>query len=169
MRRAREAGGGSAARWLPGRVRGVARALRAHPFRVACALCVLAAGGYAAAEPGWTSRQLALSFGPRPTSYSELFFGNISGLPVHVRAGVDRAVPFVIVNREGRTIRYSYVVSLNGPGGQVLAEHGHVWLKDNAKADLLARFRPQVTDAPYTVTIKIGKPFDVIQFHGRTT
>jgi uncharacterized protein YfaS (alpha-2-macroglobulin family) len=130
---------------------------------------VLAAGSYAAAVPGWTSHQMALSFGPQPAHYSELFFADISALPARLSPGAENTVPFTIVNREGGTHQYTYVVTLAGPAGAVVAEQGQVTVKNNGKADLTARFKPGVHKSAYTVSIKIDNPSDHIEFHGRTT
>jgi hypothetical protein len=147
----------------------VARALRLHPFRVFCALFVLAAGSFAAAEPHWTSYQIALSFGPQLPNYSEVFFTDISTLPVHAPPDSEVRVPFSIVNRKGSSLNYSYIVTLTSPGVRVIAEKSHVLVKDNQKVNLVARFRSGSPHVAFTITIKINQPYDHIEFHGKTS
>lgn len=152
-----------------GRVARVANALRRHPIRLVSTLVVLGLAAAAAAFPGWTARQIALSFNPRPSYYSELFFTKIGQLPAHATPGTPGKVHFSIVNREGRTLRYSYLVAVTVPGSPSHTELGHVTLKNNQKAEVVAPFEVAGTHTGYTVTVRINEPFDVIEFHGRTT
>ncbi len=146
----------------------VIRSLRRHPFRVASAACVLAAAGYAAAAPAWTRHQLALSFNPSPAQYSEIFFSNLASVHSHLVAGVPAQIPFSIVNREGRTVTYTYSVIVTAPGIHHLAEQHHVIIGNNEKASLIASFEPKKPDTLYAVRILLSKPIEFIEFHGRT-
>jgi hypothetical protein len=152
-----------------GRLARVANALRRHPIRLASTLVVLGLAASAAAVPSWTARQIALSFNPKTSYYSELFFTNIGLLPVHATPGTHGSVHFSIVNREGHTLRYSYLVAVTIPGLPTRTELGHVTVKDNQKADVIAPFEVTAAHTTYTVTIRLNQPFDAIEFHGRTT
>jgi hypothetical protein len=152
----------------PRLARRVAGALPRHPFRLISALCVLGAGLYAAANPAWTSHQVALSFGPRPVNYSELFFSDAKQVTTRLNPDVNNFIRFDIVNREGHTYQYTYVVTLTGPGAHGTAEKKDITLKNNSRAVLIANFEPTKQHAQYTVTITINVPFDFIEFHGRT-
>lgn len=144
------------------------RALRRHPFRLASALCLVAACVFAAAEPGWTSHQLALSLGPRTVGYSELFFTS-TAVGSHFTPGADNSVGFAIVNREGRTVRYHYVVTLTGPSGAITSEPGQALVPDNQKATRFATFNLPLANTTYTVSVKLLQPTYSIELHGRTT
>ena len=150
-------------------MRKIASALGRHPFRLASAIVVVAAGAYLAASPAWTSRQAALSLGSLPSRYSELFFTDITSLPVHSLPGVAHSVAFTIVNREGRAVRYRYVVTLDAGGATKVVTQRHVVVPNNEKVDLTAQFAPKGSNALYTVTIKINERRDSIEFHGHTT
>jgi hypothetical protein len=150
-------------------IRRVTGALWRHPFRLISALCVLAAGLYAVASPSWTSHQVALSFGPRPVNYSELFFSDAKQVTDRLNPGVSNFIRFDIVNREGHSHEYTYVVTLTGPGAHGAAEKKDITLKNNTRAVLIANFEPKKQDAKYTITITINVPYDFIEFHGRTT
>ena len=146
----------------------VIRSLRHHPFRVASAACVLAAAGYAAAAPAWTRHQLALSFNPQPAQYSEIFFSNLGAIHAHLKANVPVQLPFAIVNREGRTVTYTYSVVVTAPGIHRLAEQHHVVIGNNEKASLFASFEPKKPNTLYAVRIRLSRPAEFIEFHGRT-
>lgn len=150
-------------------MRKIASALRRHPFRLASAIVIAAAGGYAAANPAWTSRQADLSLGSVPSRYSELFFTSITSLPVHSLPGVAHTVAFTIVNREGHPVRYRYVVTLDTAAGTQVVRRSHVVVPNNQKVDLTAQFAPRGSNALYTITVKINKRRDSIEFHGHTT
>jgi hypothetical protein len=169
MKHAHRATGRNPAGPRTARVPGAVHGLRRHPLRVTSALCLLGAGLYAAAEPGWASRQIALSFTTQQAHYSELYFASFAALPEVSRPGREATVRFTIVNREGRAYRYSYVVSLASPGDNVQAARRLVTVKDGGHADVTAHFTPKAHHAPYTVTIRIEQPDDLIEFHGRTS
>ncbi len=152
-----------------GRLARVANALRRHPIRLAATLVAAGLAASAAAVPSWTARQIGLSFNPKTSYYSEMFFTNIGLLPVHATPGTQGSVHFSIVNREGRTLRYSYLVAVTASGLPSRTELGYVTVKDNQKADVIAPFEVAAANTAYTVTIRINQPFDVIEFHGRTT
>jgi hypothetical protein len=61
------------------------------------------------------------------------------------------------------------VVTLVTGGGAVPAGQGHVTLRDNQKADIAARFKPEAPQASYTLVIRLGNPVIDIELHGRTT
>lgn len=153
----------------PGGLARVANALRRHPIRLASTLVVVGLAAAAAAGHGWTARQIALSFNAQTTHYSELFFTTIGQLPAHVTPGTPGKVDFSIVNREGRTQHYRYLVAVTVPGLPKHVEVGHVTIEDNRKAEVLVPFEVAGAHTAYTVTIRLNQPFDVIEFHGRTT
>lgn len=141
---------------------------RRHPFRLATAICLLACAGYAAAEPAWARHQIAISLTPQPTRYSEIFFSNLAAVPSRLVPGVTTKVPFAIINREGRTVRYTYSVVVTAPRVSSVAETGQVVIGNNEKADLIATFRPEEANALYDVRIRLARPHEAIEFHGQT-
>ncbi len=153
----------------PGRIHRIAGALRRHPFRVASAVCILVAAAFAAANPAWTSRQAALSLGAQPALYSELFFTNITALPVHSLPGVSHNFDFTIVNREGKTFTYHYVVTMDDGGAISQIDQGNIAVPNARKVVVVSRFVPTGTNSLYTVTVKINVRLDSIEFHGHTT
>jgi len=140
-----------------------------HPIRVASAACGLAIAVTAAVSPAWAEHQLALSFNPQPARYSEIFFANLADVPRRLTPGAARKIPFVIVNREGRAVTYAYSVVVAVAGTRDVVERGQVTVRDNEKAVLIARVVPRLANAFYSVTIKLDKTTEFIEFHGWTT
>jgi hypothetical protein len=147
----------------------VIRPLRRHPIRVACALGLFAAAGLASADPAWAKHQIDLSFVPSPARYSEIFFSNLAAVPSHLTAGVRVNVPFAIVNREGRTVTYTYSVVVTAPGFRNVPETRQVVIGNNQKAELIATFEPTRAKTLYEVRINLAKPIEFIEFRGLTS
>jgi hypothetical protein len=86
------------------------------------AILVLVAIGATAQLNDSVRHQLALSFIPQPSEYTELYFA--TGRPVEVSADGDVAtvdVQFTVANHEGRTTVYPYSVALADQAGVPVA------------------------------------------------
>jgi D-inositol-3-phosphate glycosyltransferase len=112
--------------------------------------------------PTWR-HQWALSVLRQPTRYTALFFDRGTVLPARVAAGQPVHVGFTVSNREGRAIRYRYMIStypVGSDGGhrRLLAESVKL-VPAGSSWSVFAAVRPHCGRAPCRIQVSLpGHP-----------
>ena len=103
--------------------------------------------------------QWALSVLRQPTRYTVLFFHHAGALPARVTAGQPVQVGFTVANREGRAVRYRYVISsypvgVGGSGPRRLAASARL-VPAGSSWSVSAAVHPHCGRAPCRIQVSL--------------
>lgn len=108
----------------------------------------------------------ALSLFHQQARYTALSFNNPSGLPIVATEHAPMTVSFTIANREGRTLRYRYVVSANGNGISRTLATAVRTLPDGGSWTVTAAIKPVCpTSAPCQIEVALPGHAPHIDFY----
>lgn len=143
-------------------------------WRLAAAIVLTAIGIisiFAICFPTQFKQQLEVSVFRQPTPYTQLFFGDPTGLPSKLEVGHVNKFTFTVINDQGRSATYHYTVTIatvTGAKLQKTAGEGSFTLGDSQSITQTVGVVPTAPGEQYLVKVTlIGTP-DFIQFYGDT-
>ena len=112
--------------------------------------------------------QWALSLLRQPTRYTVLFFDRAAALQARVTAGQPVHFAFTVGNREGRAMRYRYVISIyplgRGGGRPVLLAESAKLVPAGASWSVSVTVRPHCGSAPCRIQVSLPGHPETIDF-----
>ena len=112
-------------------------------------------------------QQLKLSFTRQAPGYTELYFPEPAALPTAVEAGDVRDFRFTLANREGRTVRYSYVVTLDSGDKSTVLSDAEIVVEDGQAVSQSVRLTTTQRRGQYLVTVRLDGRAELIHFSGQ--
>ena len=111
-------------------------------------------------------RQIAESTSQKPAAFTELYFTDPAALPKHLSTANPNFFGVTLVNHEGKTVVYSYLVSVESILGTATVARGQVSIAAGGRGDALEQFTPPQAGTTYEITVQlVGRP-EAIRFTG---
>jgi hypothetical protein len=138
-------------------------ALHASRWVALAAACTVAIA-LGIAFPHQIAHQIALSTTREPTPFTELYFSDPNSLPRLLSISRPNIFGFTVVNHEGRSATYSYVVTLASSHGASSIAHGRVDVKDNEHDTIVISMGSIRRATQYSITVSLLGRSEAIWF-----
>ena len=123
----------------------------------------------AVASPQQFKHQLAISFIRQPTPYTQLYFKNPGTLPDKLKYNKKNTIDFTIVNNEGRTYIYTYVITLQDSRSRQTVSAGTVTIANMHTISCPGVVIPKDRNSRYMIIIDLKGMNQSIHFYGETS
>ena len=127
-------------------------------------LVLLAVLAIVCAYPGQLADAVTLATTRLPEGYSQLYFANQTQLPTQVKPGVAASFNFDLINLQGSTQNYQYVVT---QGASVIAQ-GSITLQDGASLEHTVSFKLPKAKTTTQITVRLVGRDQQINFRSRS-
>ena len=112
--------------------------------------------------------QLALSLVRQPTPYTQLYFPHLGALPDKLKVNQKNTFEFTIVNNEGRTFRYTYIVASDDSKSH-LRSTGVVTINNGHSVTRSVAVIPKDHKSRYQIGVTLKGINQSIHFYGTTS
>ena len=124
----------------------------------------LAFGSIIFAGPSRLSQAIALASTHQPEKFTELYFIDQLHLPILVKPKVENNFSFRIINHEGTTTDYSYIVYQQTQQGEIVMSHGEVSLQAEKSAQIKSGFKIDNSNTRADIVVSINNGTQKIYF-----
>jgi hypothetical protein len=121
------------------------------------------------ASPRQFAHQIEISVIRQPTPYTQLFFSDPGAIPSRLRLDRPDRFTFTIVNDEGQSSLYHFVVMMNTTGlSTTVVANGSLRLDDRGTGTRTFAFVPKKRRHRYLITVVLEGSSQSIHFYGET-
>jgi hypothetical protein len=143
-----------------------------HVWRLAAVTVLIVIGVigiFAIVFPTQFKHQLEISLIRQPTPYTQLYFTDPATLPKELKPGVVNKFAFTIINNEGHSEIYRYVVTMTRATSQTVVSTGSLTVGDNRQIMHTVGVEPRSKNSQYLIKVTLKGTVDSIQFYGSTS
>jgi hypothetical protein len=112
--------------------------------------------------------QVQISLIRQPTPYTQLFFSDPTALPTQLHVNRRDKFAFTIVNDEGRSQFYQYIVTMTPARSYVVVVKGTMALPNGGTGIRAVNVQPKFRQSRYLINVVIAGTGQSIHFYGDT-